>query len=213
MLYQSTFSLPAVPFLRVSQPQPSMHISTPTVQHILFHLLNRIIFSSVHTLWSSSLCNSLQYPVAFSLLGTNISSSPYSQTLFAYVRPSICKTKFQTHSTQQTNYKFNIHGSVHRNNILIQKSQQDAHVTCAPEDGWQWYPKHAEQSSDKINSVTCASCWDFCIRQITVLHVLIYTFSTAHFYAAIFSCILCTRHVRTLCLFSIYFQIHLLTCD
>ena len=28
----------------------------------------------------------------------------------------------------------------------------------------QWYPKHAEQSSDKINSVTCASCWDFCIR-------------------------------------------------
>jgi len=24
---------------------------------------------------------------------------------------------------------FNTHGSVHRNNILIQKSQQDAHVT------------------------------------------------------------------------------------
>jgi len=24
--------------------------------------------------------------------------------------------------------------------------------------------KHVEQSSDKINSVTCASCWDFCIK-------------------------------------------------
>jgi len=24
--------------------------------------------------------------------------------------------------------------------------------------------EHVEQSSDKINSVTCASCWDFYIR-------------------------------------------------
>ena len=35
---------------------------------------------------------------------------------------------------------------MHRNNILIQKSQQYDHVTV------------------KINSVTCASCWDFYIR-------------------------------------------------
>ena len=27
--------------------------------------------------------------------------------------------------------------------------------------------EHAEQSSDKINSVTCAFCWDFCIRMNT----------------------------------------------
>ena len=104
MLYQSTFSLPAVPFLNASQPQPNLHISSPPVQHILFDLLNQIIFSLVHTQWSSSLCNSLQSPVAFSLLGINISSSPYSRTLFAYVCPSIRETKFQTHSTQQTNY-------------------------------------------------------------------------------------------------------------
>ena len=31
--------------------------------------------------------------------------------------------------TNHCNYKFNIHESVHRNNILIQKSQQDAHIT------------------------------------------------------------------------------------
>jgi len=30
--------------------------------------------------------------------------------------------------------------------------------------------KHVEQSSDKINSVTCASCRDFCIR-INYTHV------------------------------------------
>jgi len=35
---------------------------------------------------------------------------------------------------------------------------------CAPEDGWWWRSKHVEQLSDKINSVTCASCWDLYIR-------------------------------------------------
>jgi hypothetical protein len=37
--------------------------------------------------------------------------------------------------------KYNIHGSVHRNNILIYKSQQDAHVT------------------EFILSVTCSTCF------------------------------------------------------
>jgi hypothetical protein len=65
---------------------------------------------------------------------------------------------------------FNIHGSVHFNNILLQKSQKDAHVTgfILSDDcfvllkiGDNDHPKHVEQSSDKINSVTCVSCWDF----------------------------------------------------
>jgi len=30
---------------------------------------------------------------------------------------------------QLLNVKFNVHGSVFRNNILVYKSQQDAHVT------------------------------------------------------------------------------------
>jgi hypothetical protein len=29
---------------------------------------------------------------------------------------------------------------------------------------WWWRPKHVEQLSDKINSVTCAFCWDLYIR-------------------------------------------------
>jgi len=32
-------------------------------------------------------------------------------------------------NTTQYITKFNVHGSVHRNNILVYKSQQDAHVT------------------------------------------------------------------------------------
>ena len=46
------------------------------------------------------------------------------------------------------NQVFNVHGSVHRNNILIYKFQQDAHVT----------------ELDKFNSVTCASCWNLYVR-------------------------------------------------
>jgi hypothetical protein len=56
----------------------------------------------------------------------------------------------------------NIHGSVHRDNTLLYKSQEDAHVTefILPDN----CPKHVEQSSGKIISVTCASCCDLYSR-------------------------------------------------
>jgi hypothetical protein len=43
---------------------------------------------------------------------------------------------------------------------------------CAPDDGRQCYPEHVEQSPDKINSVTCASCWDFYVRILESAHNL-----------------------------------------
>jgi hypothetical protein len=49
---------------------------------------------------------------------------------------------------------FNIHGSVHRNNILIQKSQQDAHVTefilsddCSTCLGYHYHPSSWAQNN------------------------------------------------------------------
>ena len=49
---------------------------------------------------------------------------------------------------------FNIHGSVHRNNILIQKSQQDAHVTefilsddCSTCFGYHYHPSSGAQNN------------------------------------------------------------------
>jgi len=69
------------------------------------------------------------------------------------------------------NLKFNVHGSVHRNNILIYKSQQDAQVTefilsdnCSTCFRRHHHLKHIEQLSDKINSVICASFWNLYIR-------------------------------------------------
>jgi len=35
---------------------------------------------------------------------------------------------------------------------------------CAPEERWLWRPKHVEQLSDKINSVTCASSWNYILE-------------------------------------------------
>jgi hypothetical protein len=37
-------------------------------------------------------------------------------------------------------------------------------VYCAPDDGCRYDPKQVEQFPDKINSVTCASCWDLYTR-------------------------------------------------
>jgi len=49
---------------------------------------------------------------------------------------------------------FNIHGSVHRNNVLIYKSQKDAHVTkCISSDncstcfGWYHHPSSGEHNN------------------------------------------------------------------
>jgi hypothetical protein len=63
------------------------------------------------------------------------------------------------HNTQKT-HPFNVHGPLHRNNILVYKSQQDEQVTefilpdivvtvLCSKDGWYWNPKHVEQFSDK----------------------------------------------------------------
>ena len=68
-------------------------------------------------------------------------------------------------------------GSVHRNNILVHKFQQDAHVTefilsdnCSTCFGLLKIGDGDSrnvlgQLSDKINSVTCVSCWDLYIRK------------------------------------------------
>jgi len=46
--------------------------------------------------------------------------------------------------------------ALHVSGVIITHLQE---YNCAPEDGWWWRPKHVEQLSDKINSVTCApSC-------------------------------------------------------
>jgi hypothetical protein len=38
------------------------------------------------------------------------------------------------------------------------------HGVYAPEDGWQWRPKHVDQLSDKINSVACVSSWNYILE-------------------------------------------------
>ena len=59
---------------------------------------------------------------------------------------------------------FNVHGSVHRNNILIY-IQQDATLhtfiifgNCSTYFGW-YHPKHVEQFPDIIKVCNVASCW------------------------------------------------------
>ena len=50
---------------------------------------------------------------------------------------------------------------------------------CAPEDGCWWWPKHVEQLSDKINSVTCASCWIYVsnkVRMFIYIYIYIYIY-------------------------------------
>ena len=49
---------------------------------------------------------------------------------------------------------FNVHGSVHRNNILVHKSQQDAHVTefilsdsCSTCFGYYYHPSSGAQTT------------------------------------------------------------------
>jgi len=59
-----------------------------------------------------------------------------------------------TYTNCRTQSKYNIHGSVHRNNILIQKSQQEAHVTefILPDDcstcfGYHYHPSSGAQNN------------------------------------------------------------------
>jgi hypothetical protein len=121
---------------------------------------------------------------------------------------------------------FYVHWSVHRNNILVYKSQQDAHVTefilsdnCFACFGRHHHPSsgaqdncnysisysvtvtrccsysrfvllkmgdndalNIEQLSDKINSETCASCWDLYtkiwIQVLSQLLQILFTYVT-----------------------------------
>ena len=54
---------------------------------------------------------------------------------------------------------FNIHGSVHRNNILLYKSQQEAHVTefILPDNCSTCFGRHYLPSSGTQTTVTTAS--------------------------------------------------------
>ena len=57
---------------------------------------------------------------------------------------------------------FNVHGSVHRNNILIQKSQQNAYVTeiilfedCSTCFGYHYHPSSGAQNNCKYSIWSC----------------------------------------------------------
>jgi hypothetical protein len=49
-------------------------------------------------------------------------------------------------------------------------------VVCAPDDGWKYHPKHAEQFPDKNKLCNVASCWIYEYIGITlgvhyILHI------------------------------------------
>jgi len=56
-------------------------------------------------------------------------------------------------------FKFNIHGFVHRNNIVLYKSQQDAHVTefILPDNCSTCFGRYYHPSSGAQTTVTTAS--------------------------------------------------------
>ena len=93
-------------FLQVSPPKPCIRLSSPHTcympSHQIFLGLNtRTIFDEQYRSLSPSLCIFLHYPVTTSLLGPNILTTPYSQTLSTYVPLSMWATKFHTHTKQQ----------------------------------------------------------------------------------------------------------------
>jgi hypothetical protein len=70
-----------------------------------------------------------------------------------YVPSFLLVNSYYTFEEDNT-FKFNIHGSVRRNNILIEKSQQDAHVTefilsdvCSTCFGYHCHPSSGAQNN------------------------------------------------------------------
>jgi len=57
--------------------------------HLILDLITCTILDEEYRSLSSSLCSFLPSPVTSSLLGPNISSTPFSQTPLAYVPPSV----------------------------------------------------------------------------------------------------------------------------
>jgi hypothetical protein len=69
------------------------------------------------------------------------------------------RSKQSSYDTTNNKPQFNIHGSVHCNNILIQKFQQDAHVTefILSDDCSTCFGYHCHPSSGAKTTVTTAS--------------------------------------------------------
>jgi hypothetical protein len=68
-------------------------------------LITWIIFGAEYRSWSSSICSLLHSPVTSSLLGLNLPQHPF-RTPSAHVSPSVCETKFHTHTQQQQKLSF-----------------------------------------------------------------------------------------------------------
>ena len=92
-----------LPTTTLYTPLLSLIPATCPTHLILLYWITRIIFVDYRPL-SYLECSFLHFPVTSSLLVQNILLKPYSQTLSAYVPPSMSATKFHTHSKQRQNY-------------------------------------------------------------------------------------------------------------
>jgi len=77
-----------------------IHATCPT-HLILLDFITRTTVGEEYRSLSSSLYSFLHSPVTSSLLGPNISSTPYSPTPSTYVPTSMWVTKFHTHTKQE----------------------------------------------------------------------------------------------------------------
>jgi len=82
----------------------SIHATCPA-HLILPDFITRKILGEEYRSLSSLLCSCLHSLFTSSLLGSNV-PLPYSQTLSAYVPPSMWATKFHTHTKQQAKLHF-----------------------------------------------------------------------------------------------------------
>jgi hypothetical protein len=82
-------------------PFPSCIRATCPAHLILLDFITRTILDEEYRSRSFSLWSFLHSPVTSSLLGPNISTTPYSQTPSAYVPPSMSATKFHIHTKQR----------------------------------------------------------------------------------------------------------------
>jgi hypothetical protein len=81
-----------------------IHATCPT--HLILDFTTHTILGKEYRSFSSSLCNFLHSPVAWSLIGPNtlLNILWYSHTPSAYVSPSMSVTKFHTNKNNGQNY-------------------------------------------------------------------------------------------------------------